>query len=192
MKKRIALVVTMLGAIFAFAGSAVAAPPPPTPCTDNSYASKTTTKNFDVPAGATCDLSWATINGNVTVEGSLVTFGTTTFNGNVTVTGGSFDASNWGVKINGNLIITDPAESTQSGFYGNQGGTSSEITGNLTYTITHDYPQYHQPSLYFGGGTKIDGNFTYNTGGRIGPPGWGYITAPDPTGLTVVKNTYIS
>ena len=191
MKKRIALVVAMLGAIFAFAGSAVAAPPPPTSCTDNSYASKTTTKNFDVPAGATCDLSWATINGNVTVEGSLVTYGTTTFNGNVTVNpGGTFAASNWGVKINGNLLITNPEGA--NGFWGNQGGTSSEVTGNLTYTLTRDYPLYQQPYIYFGGGTKIDGNFTYNTGGRIGPPGWGYITAPDPTGLTVVKNTYIS
>jgi hypothetical protein len=189
--KRFALVAALLGAIgLAVAGIASAAPAY-VPC-NADMANTTVTKNIDVPAGTTCDLSWATINGNVKVEGSLTTFGTTTFNGNVTVTGGTFAASNWGVTINGNLFITDPPEYSQSGFWGNQNGTSSEVTGNLTYTITHDYLQYHQPSLYFGGGVKVDGNFTYNTGGRIGPKGWGFITAPDPAGLTVVKNTYIS
>src|SRR5262245_51293622 len=100
--KRIALVAALLGAtIFALAGNAVAAPTP-IPCT-SSMAGTVINKNIDVPAGTTCDLSWATINGNVTVEGALTTYGITTFNGNVTVNGGSFAAANWGVTINGNL-----------------------------------------------------------------------------------------
>jgi hypothetical protein len=184
--KRIALVAAVLGTtIFAFAGTAVAAPTP-IPCTDNSMAGTTINKNIDVPAGKTCDLSWATINGNVTVEGALTTYGVTTFNGNVTVTGGSFAAANWGVTINGNLSFVNPSTYSYNGFWGNY--SPNLVTGNLTYTITSStvYPDYQSPLLYFGGGTTVKGNFIY------GDQGTGFKGHLDTGGLTVLKNTSIS
>jgi hypothetical protein len=185
--KRISLIAAVLGAIaFAFAGSAVAAPTY-VPCTPD-MAGTIVTKNIDVPAGTTCDLSWATINGNVKVEGTLTTYGVTTFNGNVTVTGGSYAASNWGVTINGNLTFTDPATYSYNGFWGNQGGTSNLVTGNLYYTINSatQYPNYQSPLLYFGGGTTVKGNFVYSDQGT------GFKGHLDTGGLTVLKNTTIS
>jgi hypothetical protein len=168
--KRFALVAAVLGAtIFAFAGNAVAAPSPVS-CTSNTLAGTTVNKAVDVPAGATCDLSWATINGNVTVEGSLVNFGMTTFNGNVTVNpGGSVQFSNWGVTINGNLSITDPAANSGNGFWGDY--SPNTVTGGITYTITPAaaaaYLQYQWPYLYFGGPTTVGGNVHYSVGSLL-------------------------
>jgi hypothetical protein len=203
MKKRIALVAAALGAIFAFAGNAMAAPGSYT-CTDNSRVGQTINSNVTVPAGNTCDLSWATINGNVSVSGFLKTAGVTTYNGNVTVqSGGHFKASNTVVTINGNLSFVNPDTGSDNGFWGDIRYDSSGnavparnvVTGNVTYTITSDqvYPQYNAPYLYFGGPTTINKNFTYSTGGRISyEPGSGGIYAPNTSNLIVVGSTSIS
>jgi hypothetical protein len=186
--KRIALVAALLGAIFAFAGNAMAAGGGSYTCTDSSKAGQTINSNVTVPAGANCDLSWSTVNGNVSVAGSLTTYGITTFNGNVSVTGGSFAAANWGVTINGNLSFTNPATYSYNGFWGNQGGTSNLVTGNLTYTITNAvaYPDYQSPLLYFGGGTRVNGSFNYTDQGT------GFKGHLDQGGLTVGKTTTIT
>jgi hypothetical protein len=142
-------------------------------CTDNSLAGKQIASNVTVPAGAHCDLSWATVAAgkNVTVNGSLTTYGTTHFGGNLTVNpGGSFAAANWGDTIDGNMSITDPATYSYNGFWGNY--SRNEVKGNLTYTITGaaNYPDYQAPLRYFGSGTRVDGNFTYSDQG-VGFPG---------------------
>jgi hypothetical protein len=182
--KRISLVAALLAVgatVLAFAGSAVAAPSS-IPCTGSSLAGTTINKSVDVPAGQTCDLSWATINGPVTVEGTLVSYGMTTFNGNVTVNpGGSFGAANWGVTINGNLSITDPAANSGNGFWGDY--SPNLVTGGITYTITPAaaaaYPQYQWPYLYFGGPTTVNGNVHYSVGAlsSIRPFAQGNMTA---------------
>ncbi len=64
--------------------------------------------NLDVPAGATCTLIGDVVTGNVTVEGTLLSYGTR-FDKNVTVTGG---------------VIT----------IGNGNGATSALAGNLTIT----------------------------------------------------------
>jgi hypothetical protein len=135
-----------------------------TSCTGD-MSGQTIATNVTVPSGARCDLSWSDIKGNVSVAGSLVTFGKTHFERNVSVVGGSFAASNWGVTIDGNLSFLNPAVYSYNGFWGNY--SPNEVKGNLNYTITSDttYPQYQSPLLYFGGGTQVDGSFTYSTGG---------------------------
>jgi hypothetical protein len=101
---------------------------------------------------------------------------------NVTVTGGQFRGINWGVTIGGNLIIVDPAANSQNGFWGNQGGSTNVVKGLVSYTIDSStaYPNYQSPSLYFGGGTTVQGKFTYSDSGT----GWaGHL---DKGGLTVI------
>jgi hypothetical protein len=140
--------------------------------------------NLIVPAGVDCRLGWDEVQGNVSVAGNLLTFGKAHFDKNVTVSrGGSFAASNWGVTIDGNLSITNPGVYSYNGFWGNY--SANEVKGNVTYTITSDmtYPQYQSPLLYFGGGTKVDGNFTYSTAGV------GHL---DQGGLQVIGTTNIS
>src|SRR5262249_3149521 len=107
-----------------------------TTCTDNSLAGKTISTNVTVPAGASCALTWAHVHAgnNVTVYGDLVTFGITHFAKNVTVMpGGSFAAANWGVTIDGNLSITDPAANSGNGFWGDY--SKNSVKGNVSYTI---------------------------------------------------------
>jgi hypothetical protein len=141
-----------------------------TPCTDSSLAGTTVTSNITVPAGATCDLSWADLQKNVEVYGSLVTFGQTHFEGNVTVhPGGSFAAANWGVTIDKNLQFTDPATYSYNGFWGNY--SANVVKGSITYTLdaNANYPMYQSPLLYFGGGVTA-GSFTYSDT-SVGFPG---------------------
>jgi hypothetical protein len=139
-------------------------------CTGGSLAGTTVTSNITVPAGATCDLSWADLQKNVDVYGSLVTFGTTHFEGNVNVhPGGSFAAANWGVTIDKNLAFTDPATYSYNGFWGNY--SQNVVKGSITYTLdaNANYPMYQSPLLYFGGGVTV-GSFTY-TDQSVGFPG---------------------
>jgi hypothetical protein len=164
--KRFIPVVVAAAALAAPAAS-LAAGGGSTTCTDNSLAGKTITSNVTVPAGARCDLSWADVQGNVTVQGNLVTFGITHFAKNVAVMpGGSFAAANWGVTIDGNMSITDPAANSGNGFWGDY--SPNTVKGNLNYTITPTaaaaYPQYQWPYLYFGGGVTVKGNVTYSVG----------------------------
>jgi hypothetical protein len=93
------------------------------------------------------------------------------FDKNVTVKGGEFAGKNNRVQIDGNLTITNPAVYSSNGFWGNQDGTNL-VKGNVTYTIdnTMAYPDYQSPSLYFGGGTQVVGNFNYSDQGT-GFPG---------------------
>jgi hypothetical protein len=158
-------------------------------CTDSSLAGTTINSNVTVPAGAHCDLSWADVKGNVSISGDVTNYGATHYEGNVTVNpGGSFAAANWGITIDKSLTITDPRTYSYNGFWGNQGGTTNEIKGDVTYTITSaaNYPNYQSPLLYFGGGTKVDGNFTYSDQG-VGFPGH-----LDTGGLTVLGTQSIT
>jgi hypothetical protein len=171
MKKRIALVAALLGAIFAFAGNAMAAGGGNVTCTDNSLAGTVVTSNVTVPAGARCDLSWADVQGNVTSSGAVVTYGITHFEKNVTISaGGSFAASNWGVTIDGNLSITDPAANSGNGFWGDY--SPNTVKGMINYTITPTaaaaYPQYQWPYLYFGGPTTVTKGVAYSVGSLLG------------------------
>jgi hypothetical protein len=170
-----------------------------------SLASAANTSNIIVPAGTTMNLGGQDVKGNVDIYGSVVNYGKTLFEKNVTVhPGGSFKAGNWPVTINGNLTITDPAADSENGFWGSYTDTDqsqdhpwlhlNEVKGNLTYTIDQDYQQYHSPTLNFSGGTKVDGNFTYSTGGRLSQVfGDGLIAAPQAMGnLVTLGSTNIS
>jgi hypothetical protein len=174
-------------AMFAVPSVAMAAPATgSTTCTDSSdLQGKVINSNVTVPAGATCNLSWSDIKGNVAVNGSLVTYGQTHFEKNVSINGGSFAAMNWGVTIDGNLSFLNPAVYSYNGFWGNQGGTSNLVKGNLTYTITSDtvYPDYQSPLLYFGGGTTVNGTFNYSDQGSGFP---GHL---DKGGLNVLNHS---
>jgi hypothetical protein len=158
-------------------------------CTDGSLQGETVNSNITVPAGKTCDLSWADVKKNVEVYGSLKTMGITHFEGNVTVhPGGSFGAANWGVTIDKNLQITDPATYSYNGFWGNQGGTTNVVKGSLIYTIDANasYPMYQSPLLYFGGGTTVEKDFTYTD------QGVGFAGHLDTGGLHVNGTTSIT
>jgi hypothetical protein len=146
---------------------------------------QTISTNVNVPAGATCKLSGSDVKGNVSVQGTLVTFGTTTFEKNVSVTGGSFAAANWGVTIDGNLSFVNPAAYSYNGFWGNY--SANEVKGNLSYAIESStaYPCYQSPLLYFGGGTKVDGNFNYSDQGT------GFAGHLDQGGLNVLRTKTI-
>ena len=151
-----------------------------TTCAGDIPSGSVITTNLNVPAGATCRLSGNEVKGNVTVQGSLVAFGAT-FDRNVSVTGGSFAGENWGVTIKGNLSFVDPATYSYNGFWGNQGGTTSTVEGNLSYVIDSStaYPCYQSPLLYFGGGTTVNGSFNYSDQGT------GFAGHLDQGGLTV-------
>src|SRR5262249_3521012 len=166
MKRLFVLLAALAATSAALAGNAFAGGTGSVSCTDASLAGKTITSNVTVPASAPCDLSWADVQGNVTVNGSLVTFGITHFAKNVSVQpGGSFAAANWGVTIDGNLSFLNPGTYSYNGFWGDY--STNEVKGNLSYTITSDtaYPQYQSPLLYFGGGVKVDGKFNYSDHG---------------------------
>jgi hypothetical protein len=187
MKRLFAL---LAGPVLAASVWAVAAPPAGAAATGSTTCTSkmqgvTIWTNVNVPAGATCDLSWSDVKGNVSVQGTLVTYGTTTFEKNVSVTGGSFAAANWGVTINGNLSFVNPAVYSYNGFWGNY--SANEVKGNLSYTIDSStvYPCYQSPLLYFGGGTKVDGNFNYSDQGT------GFAGHLDQGGLNVVAGKTI-
>jgi hypothetical protein len=164
-------------AIAALAVPSLASAAAPINCTDGSWQGKTITTSVNVPAGATCDLSWAdvTTGNNVTVNGHLRSYGQTHFGKNVTINqGGSFDAGNWGIVIDGNLAFTNPATYSYNGFFSlnHPDWDYSVVHGNIDYKITSAmaYPDYQSPLLYFGGGVKVDGNFSYSDQGT-GFPG---------------------
>ena len=190
MKRRLLGVVLALGTIFSVGlVGAVAASAPAlaatgtTSCTTDVTQSVITT-NLTVPAGATCRLFGTEVTGNVTVQGTLVAFGAT-FDKNVSVTGGSFTGVNWGVTVKGNLSFVDPATYSYNGFFGNY--SPNLVKGNLSYVIDSStaYPCYQSPLLYFGGGTRVNGNFSYSDQGT------GFAGHLDQGGLTVVGTTSI-
>jgi len=182
-----ALAASLLGTT---AASAAANPNPAatgtTTCTGDLPSPYVIATNLNVPAGATCRLFGNEVKGNVSVQGSLVAFGAT-FDRNVSVTGGSFAGENWGVRIKGNLSFVDPATYSYNGFWGNQGGTTSTVDGNVSYVIDSStaYPCFQSPLLYFGGGTTVNGSFNYSDQGT------GFAGHLDQGGLNVVGSKSI-
>lgn len=180
--KRIALVSVVLGAILcAFAGTSMAAPGSGATTCPNATQGNTSFPDgtvipgtLNVPAGVDCRLGWDEVLGNANVNGNLYTFGPIHFHNQVNVyPGGSFMASNYGVTIDGNLTITDPAANSGNGFWGDQringvDPTFSTVKGNVTYTITPTaaaaYPQYQWPYLYTGVKTVVQKNVNYSVG----------------------------
>jgi hypothetical protein len=140
-------------------------------CIDGRYAGTIVATNVTVPAGAKCDLSWADVKGNVSVQGTLTSYGATKFEKNVSVVGGQFGTANWAIEIDGNLSFLDPAAGSYNGFWGNYGGINL-VKGNMSYTIDSAtaYPCYSSPLLYGGGGVQVNGNFSYTDNG-IGQAG---------------------
>jgi hypothetical protein len=140
-------------------------------CTDGSLSGTTVNANVTVPAGATCSF-WGTINGNVTVNGTMLMSGGEV-TGNVNVPqGGLFQGFNYGVTIDKNLTITNPAADSpiggSNGFYGNQYGTTNLVKGNVNFTLNSGvYAPYRWPSLYFGGGTRVGGTINYSVAGDV-------------------------
>jgi hypothetical protein len=134
------------------------------PCTNGS--NQTINANVTVAAGQICRFS-GTINGNLIVNGTMLMQGGEV-TGNVNVNpGGLFQGYNYGVTIDKNLTITNPASESpiggSNGFYGNQFGTTNVVKGNVNYTLTPGvYAPYTWPSLYFGGGTTVGGIINYS------------------------------
>jgi hypothetical protein len=192
-----ALTVAGLGVLSVGAGSAMASPNPTnTTISVTSQAQAdalpgTVNKNIDVPATAAPGIwiSWRTIHGNVTVEGTA-TMASDLVQGNVTVSGlGSFLAwTNQANHVTGNLTVTG-----SSGVY--QGGPGTMSFGNWT--------QYPGADLV-NAASQVDGNFSFtgNTGGLYsgypmtvnGNLVYSSPGAPvlDRGGMTVLGNQYIS
>jgi hypothetical protein len=109
--------------------------------------------NVDVPRDAIVHVfSGGEIHGNVTVEGTLVSFGGQ-FDGNFTVNGGSLSAVKGGITVLGNLPITNSPgapDSGQNGFYNE--AAQSYIGGSFYYS----YPAGAR-SLRIAGVTFNDG-----------------------------------
>jgi hypothetical protein len=100
-----------------------------TECTGPQSNSAVFTTKLDVPVGYTCTLYGGEVQGNVTVEGSLVSF-STLYDKNVSVLGGSIEIVNGngtGSQITGNLTIIGSAS---SGIY--CPNSSNIIGGDLT------------------------------------------------------------
>lgn len=82
--------------------------------------------NLHVPAGATCQLNWIDVQGNVTVDGNLIST-SSKFDMNVTVTGTIVFQNNYQTPLIGkNLTISN--SSGQSGIYGD----TTVINGNVS------------------------------------------------------------
>jgi hypothetical protein len=195
MKRLFVLLAALAATSAILAGAAVAAPTPgPTTCPN---AERGTTSfpdgfkipaNLTVPAGVDCRLGWGEVVGVANVSGNLYTFGQVHFDKNVNVSaGGSFAASNWGVTIDQNLNITDPAANSGNGFWGDY--SPNVVKGNVNYTITPEaaaaYPQYQWPYLYFGGPTTVSKGVTYSVGSLLSVRPFNQGSLPSNTSITV-------
>ena len=114
----------------------------------------TVTSNLDVPAGATCRLFGVEVHGNVTVEGTLVSF-SAKFDKNVSVIGGTIAIVNGNGEdsaLLGNLTITG---STLPGgiFCPN---STNVIGGNLT--VAGNSGGFYVCSANVGGNVTVSSN----------------------------------
>jgi hypothetical protein len=114
--------------------------------------------SLDIPAGQVCNLYGQEVAGNVTVEGTLNSYGTR-FDGNVTVTGGVIVISNGNGQaagLMGNLTITGSAGNSQIGCP----NISNVIGGNLTYTGNSG--NLYVCQAYVGGTVNVNNNIRIN------------------------------
>jgi hypothetical protein len=103
-----------------------------TTCTTGQPLTGVIPNNLHVPAGEFCQLNWAEVVGNVTVEGTLLSF-SSMYDKNVNVTGaGSITIANGynDRPIKGNLNISG---SGQSGIAPANDG-NNVVLGNITVT----------------------------------------------------------
>jgi len=167
----------VVGLAFALAlASSAPAVAAPTTCT-GYVQDMTIAANLDVPAGATCTLVGSVVNGNVTVEGTMLSYGTR-FDKNVTVTGGVITIANGNgltSALAGNLTITG---STAMNYIGCP-NKSNIIQGNLTFTG-------NSGRLYVCEAT-VQGSVTVNDNLRVNID-WQGATAADLNRMTVGKN----
>jgi hypothetical protein len=97
-------------------------------CNNITLSSTTVASNLHVPAGAVCTMYWVEVQGNVTVEGTLISF-SSKFDMNVTVTGAVSFINNYQKPLIGkNLSITN--SSGQSGIYSSD--SYPVINGNVS------------------------------------------------------------
>jgi hypothetical protein len=119
--------------------------------------------NLDVPAGKVCTLAGTEVFGNVTVEGTLISY-STHFRKNVTVTGNGiiqiFNGNGAASAIEGNLNISSTGGSWSTLYNAIYcPNISNIIRGNLNVTDSS--------TPFFSCSAAVDGaaNFTGNTGG---------------------------
>jgi hypothetical protein len=112
--------------------------------------------NLDVPAGATCVLHWADVSGNVTVEGTLISW-TSHYQKQVIVTGVVGFLNGWSNNsaIEGNLILTATGAQA-SGFWPALPGQTNIVRGNLI--ITGSTAPVYLGGVVVGGNVNIDDN----------------------------------
>ena len=130
-----------------------------------------------VPAGATCYLFYATVQGNTSVAGTLLA-DATTFNKNVSVNGGVLMNINRAFTVKGNLSITNSAG--VNGTWEQYNDAKSVVQGNFSYT-------YNSGQLFIGYlGLDVKGNFTFAYNAPSATD-WPYTL----DGLTVAGNSTI-
>lgn len=130
-KRLVAITVPVIAAVACVALPASAAPPAPpiTTCT-GVMNNLDTPGSLIVPVGATCELGFPKVAGNVTVLGTLFTYGYS-FGKNVTAIGGTITLANGG-SIADNLTITGSRGTTTLGTP--NAGSFHTIGGDLTYS----------------------------------------------------------
>jgi hypothetical protein len=123
----------------------------------------TVTDNLDVPAGGVCTLAGTEVFGNVTVEGTLISY-SAHFRKNVTVTGNGiiqiYNGTGANSAIEGNLNISSTGGSWNTMYNAIYCPNASNIIrGNLSVT--------NSSTPFFSCSAAVDGaaNFTGNTGG---------------------------
>jgi hypothetical protein len=159
-----------------FSASAVPIFAGTTKCT-GQVKDQTISGSLDVPAGATCTLTGDVVTGNVTVEGTLFSYGTK-FDGNVTVTGGVITIGNGNgasSALTGNLTITGSSGNNQIGCP----NFSNIINGNVSFT--------GNSGNFYVCSAQVGGSVTVSNNTRINNDYSGWWTA-DLNYMTVTKN----
>jgi hypothetical protein len=188
-----ALAAVLLGTTGTTAAHAATLTVPTTPstitCTNGQVVSGTV-KNVDVPAGVSCQIDYATVTGQVTVEGNLGT-ASSIYDHNIVVTGGSLWFFNGPSHVKGNVWVLgspgDPNSQKGLGDNADQYGTAADaasaqgtvIDGQLTYVDNSGW-------LYAGAPLFVHGNFVYALNTHPANQ------AVDYPGLTVSGHSFVS